>query len=70
MTCSVTALQKGKKIFSMLGSFQKPEISQSNFQRAMPEVPPSEQCNDEEVYYSRVIEHPHSNRDLVKYFEE
>ena len=36
----------------------------------MPEVPPPEQCDDEEVRYSRVIEHPHSNRDLVKYFKQ
>jgi acyl-CoA thioesterase len=70
MTCSVTALQKGKKIFSTLGSFQKPEIWQPNFQWAMPEVPSPDQCDDEEVRYSRVIEHPHSNRDLVKYFKE
>ena len=36
----------------------------------MPEVPPLEQCDDKEVRYWRVIEHPHSNRDLVKYFKE
>jgi len=54
----------------MLCSFQKPEIWQPNFQWPMPEVPPPEQCDDEEVRYSRVIEHPHSNRDLVKYFKQ
>jgi acyl-CoA thioesterase 8 len=36
----------------------------------MPEVPPPEQCDDEEVRYARVIQDPSSNRDLVKLFQE
>jgi len=63
-------MQKGRIIFTMLCSFQKPEIWQPTFQWPMPEAPPPEECDDEEVRYTRVITDPNSNLDLVKFFQE
>ncbi|KAF8168292.1 thioesterase-like superfamily-domain-containing protein [Crassisporium funariophilum] len=53
VTRSVKAVQNGQIIFIMLCSFQKPEIWQPTHQWTMPEVPPPEQCQDEEVTYAR-----------------
>lgn len=39
----VTAAQNGKIIFTCTCSFQIPEISNLNFQIAMPDIPPPEQ---------------------------
>lgn len=36
----------------------------------MPEVPPPEQCENEEVRIARVIQDPKSHPDLVKFFQE
>ncbi|KDR84802.1 hypothetical protein GALMADRAFT_217868 [Galerina marginata CBS 339.88] len=48
VTRSVKAVQGGHVIFIMLCSFQKPEPWQPTHQWPMPDVPPPEQCPDEE----------------------
>ncbi|KIM48385.1 hypothetical protein M413DRAFT_62626 [Hebeloma cylindrosporum] len=70
VTRSVKAVQNGNIIFIMLCSFQKPEVWQPTYQWPMPDVPPPEQCDDEEVRYARVIQDPKSHPDLVKFFQE
>ncbi|KAF4623466.1 hypothetical protein D9613_001642 [Agrocybe pediades] len=70
VTRSVKAVQNGSIIFHMLCSFQKPEPWQPTHQWTMPEVPTPEQCEDEEVNYSRIIQDPKSHPNLVKFFQE
>lgn len=54
----------------MLCSFQKPEPWQPLHQWTMPQVPPPEQCEDEEVAYARVIQDSKSNSDLMRIYQE
>jgi acyl-CoA thioesterase II len=52
-TRSVKAVQNGKVIFQLMCSYQKPEPWQPTHQWPMPEVPPLEECELEEVLFRR-----------------
>ncbi|KAF8807232.1 Thioesterase/thiol ester dehydrase-isomerase [Phlegmacium glaucopus] len=70
VTRSVKAIQNGNIIFIMVCSFQKPEPWQPDHQWTMPQVPPPEQCEDEEVVYARAIQESKSNPDLMRMFQD
>ncbi|KAG1866314.1 hypothetical protein C8R48DRAFT_600630 [Suillus tomentosus] len=52
-TRSVKAVQNGKVIFQLMCSYHKPEPWQPTYQWPMPEVPPLEECELEEVLFRR-----------------
>jgi len=55
VTRGVRALQNGRTIFLMVCSFHKPEPWQPSHQWKMPDVPPPEQCESDEVRLRRLI---------------
>lgn len=54
VACTVKAIQRGKIIFVLLCSFQKPEPWQPSYQWVMPTVPSPDQCELEEDRYLRM----------------
>lgn len=54
----------------MLCSFQKPEPWQPVYQWAAPQVPSPDECDDEEVLYTRIIQDSKSSPNAVRIFQE
>ncbi|KAG6837037.1 hypothetical protein H0H93_015900 [Arthromyces matolae] len=70
VTFSVRAHQSGRIVFVMMCSFQKPEPWQPSYQWPMPDVPGPEECEDEEVRFSRVLESPNVSSKAKKWFQD
>ena len=70
VTRSVKAVQNGHIIFIMLCSFQKPEPWQPAYQWTMPQVPPPEECEDDNVAYARAIRDSESDPVRMRIFQE
>ncbi|THH32346.1 hypothetical protein EUX98_g1855 [Antrodiella citrinella] len=64
--------RKGKTVFIMLCSFQRPESWQPhNYQMPMPpNVPAPEQCQDTQIVYSRYLERPDVKPEVREFLEE
>ncbi|OAX44868.1 Thioesterase/thiol ester dehydrase-isomerase [Rhizopogon vinicolor AM-OR11-026] len=72
-TRSVKAVQNGKVIFQLMCSFHKPEPWQPTHQWSMPDVPPPEECELEEVIWRRRAARedvPPKSRDLFLTFAQ
>ncbi|KAF9014982.1 thioesterase-like superfamily-domain-containing protein [Cyathus striatus] len=69
VTRAVKARQKGRIIFVMLCSFQKPEPWQPSYQWPMPKVPSPGECELEEARYTRVIEDPNTHPKLREMYQ-
>ncbi|KZW02067.1 Thioesterase/thiol ester dehydrase-isomerase [Exidia glandulosa HHB12029] len=54
-TLSVKAVQNGRIVFFLLGSFKIPEPGAREYALPMPRVPPPEDCINEEKYYERLL---------------
>ncbi|KAL4243190.1 C/M/P thioester hydrolase family protein [Abortiporus biennis] len=71
VTRAVRAVQKGRTIFVMLCSFQKPEPRQPTYQWPMPKnVPSPNECDPIEAYYARLSQDPNIHPKVKEYCDE
>ena len=70
VTRGVRALQNGCTIFLMVCSFHKPEPWQPSHQWKMPDVPPPEQCEDDEEMLRRFIRDNSTSPEVAQRFKE
>lgn len=71
VTRSVKATQRGRTVFVMLCSFQRPELGQPVYHWPMPTgVPQPESCEDVEGYYERMLGYEGLDSKLKEYAKE
>ncbi|KZT74859.1 hypothetical protein DAEQUDRAFT_742304 [Daedalea quercina L-15889] len=71
VTRTVTAIQRGRAVFVMLCSFQKPELGQPVHQWPMPpKVPSPEECEEVQEYYERMLRRKDLDPRLKAYADE
>ncbi|KAF9270062.1 Thioesterase/thiol ester dehydrase-isomerase [Marasmius fiardii PR-910] len=58
VACTVKAIQRGRIIFVLMCSFQKPETWQPSYQWVMPTVPSPDECEYEEDRFLRLSKDP------------
>ena len=71
VTRTVSAVQRGRTVFVMLCSFQRPELGQPVHQWPMPpNVPRPEECEEVQEYYERMLLRKDLDPRLRAYAEE